>query len=116
MVDSADSTRFEEAKDELFGIISDEQMSKIPVLILANKQDISLASSPEVIIDKMCLSAIPATQPWTITACSATKGYGIREGLEVFSDLVKKSRVNQVKSPSKSKKTPKKTRSKSSKS
>ena len=108
VVDSADSTRFEEAKDELFGIISDEQMSKIPVLILANKQDISLASSPEVIIDKMCLSAIPACQPWTITACSATKGYGIKEGLESFSALVKQSRANQVKSPTKSKKTPSK--------
>ena len=91
VVDSADPDRFEEASDELFRIISEAHMSRIPLLILAAKQDLPRASSPEVIIREMRLRELPHYQAWTITACSAKNGEGITKGLEKFSALLEKS-------------------------
>ena len=39
VVDSADRARLEEAREELFGIMNDDQMRGVPAVIIANKQD-----------------------------------------------------------------------------
>jgi len=88
-VDSADASRFHEAKEELFGIIADEEMSQIPILVLANKQDISCAQSLHTVTEELGLNKIPEHQKWNIQPCSALKGEGIAEALQVFSQMVK---------------------------
>ena len=40
VVDSNDRERLREASDELFGILNSDEMRHVPVLILANKQDL----------------------------------------------------------------------------
>jgi len=40
VVDSSDRQRFEEAREELFGIVTAPDMEGVPVVILANKQDL----------------------------------------------------------------------------
>ena len=89
VVDSADPSRFPEAKEELFGIIADEQMSQIPILVLANKQDIACAQPLVTVIEEVGLKEIPEHQAWNIQPCSAIQGEGITEGLQVFSQMVK---------------------------
>mmetsp|Transcript_16221 Transcript_16221/g.25187 ORF Transcript_16221/g.25187 Transcript_16221/m.25187 type:complete len:147 (+) Transcript_16221:270-710(+) len=42
MVDSADSERFEEAKDELQRILKVDELADTPILILANKNDLQV--------------------------------------------------------------------------
>ena len=39
MVDSSDRARLDEARDELFGIVKTDQMRGVPVVVVANKQD-----------------------------------------------------------------------------
>ena len=39
VVDSSDRARMEEAKQELFGIVKSDQMRGVPVVVIANKQD-----------------------------------------------------------------------------
>lgn len=40
VLDSSDHERTAEARDELFGILDNEEMRGVPVLIIANKQDL----------------------------------------------------------------------------
>lgn len=40
MVDSADIERLPEAREELFGILNSDEMRNVPVVVLANKQDL----------------------------------------------------------------------------
>ena len=39
VVDSADRSRLDEAREELFGIVESDEMRGVPVVIIANKQD-----------------------------------------------------------------------------
>ena len=49
VLDSADSERFLEVREELHKILSDNELLKVPVLVMANKQDLPDA----VPIDKL---------------------------------------------------------------
>ncbi|ORX77533.1 ADP-ribosylation factor 6-like protein [Anaeromyces robustus] len=80
IVDSSDRNRIEEAGQELFKIIQDQEMSKVNVLVLANKQDIEGALSAEEIKTKMKLENIKDRQ-WCIFPCCAVTGEGLEEGL-----------------------------------
>lgn len=40
VVDSSDTHRLAEAKEELWGILEDDEMRGVPVVIMANKQDL----------------------------------------------------------------------------
>lgn len=40
MVDSSDHERMIEARDELFAILDTDEMRGVPVVVLANKQDL----------------------------------------------------------------------------
>jgi small GTP-binding protein len=40
VVDSNDQERIEEAREELHGILSAHDMSNVPIVVLANKQDL----------------------------------------------------------------------------
>ena len=40
MVDSADRERMGEAREELFGILESDEMRGVPVVVVANKQDL----------------------------------------------------------------------------
>ena len=49
VVDSADEARLEETGVELTKLLQDEKLAKVPVLILANKQDLATALQPDQI-------------------------------------------------------------------
>ena len=40
VVDSADRERMVEAREELFGILESDEMRGVPVVVIANKQDL----------------------------------------------------------------------------
>jgi len=44
LVDSADVERFEEAKEELDGILNNPDLKDVPVLVLANKIDVPVST------------------------------------------------------------------------
>ena len=47
VIDSADSRRMEETGIELSALLDEEKLAGVPLLILANKQDLAIAVSPD---------------------------------------------------------------------
>ncbi|CAK0839163.1 unnamed protein product, partial [Prorocentrum cordatum] len=47
IVDAADKTRFQEAKEELSGLLEDQALARVPFVVLGNKIDIPTAASEE---------------------------------------------------------------------
>merc|ERR1712211_166692 len=47
IVDAADRTRFQEAGEELSGLLSEESLSRVPFVVLGNKIDIPVAASED---------------------------------------------------------------------
>ena len=87
VVDSSDRERVAESTEELHSILSDDSMRRVPVVILANKQDLPNAMSPSEITERMCLRKI--TSPWHVQGTCASRGEGIFEGMDALSRLVK---------------------------
>ena len=81
MIDSADRRRIEETGLELNALIEEEKLAGIPVLILANKQDLINAMTPKDISEALQLTNI-RDRPWQIQACSAKTKDGLQEGIE----------------------------------
>jgi ADP-ribosylation factor 1/2 len=91
VVDCADTTRISEAREELQGILSSDEMTGAPLLVLANKQDLPNALNPARITDGLGLGAIRGRQ-WYVQATCATSGDGLYEGLEWLTNAVKNRR------------------------
>ena len=80
VIDSSDSERLEETGKELYNIIQQPELSGIPMIIYANKQDLNLALTVEEIMEQLGLEDI-CDRKWTIIACSALTKQGISSGL-----------------------------------
>jgi len=59
MVDSADPSKLEAAKQELHTLIEKPQLAGIPVLVLGNKNDLPKAMGVEDLIEALALKNIP---------------------------------------------------------
>lgn len=81
VVDSSDSSRFEEAAHELHRLMSEDEMRDAKVLVFANKQDLPNSVSASKLSDKLNLRSL-RHHNWYIQACCATSGEGIYEGLD----------------------------------
>lgn len=85
MVDSADKRRIDEAAEELTSLLEEEQLSGVPVLVYANKQDLLGAMKAEEIMKELELTSI--TDRWVhIEACSAKTGEGLESGMQKLMD------------------------------
>jgi small GTP-binding protein len=91
VVDSSDQERLKEARDELFGIITNESMSTVPVVIIANKSDLPTAIKPSELIQQLSLHSI-ARRRWYIQSACALTGDGIVEGMQQLSKMIKDKR------------------------
>jgi signal recognition particle receptor subunit beta len=60
------------------------------MLVFANKQDLQTALPPDEIMTLLELQSI-TNKPWSIFACVALKGDGVKEGIEwMVNNMVKK--------------------------
>ena len=75
VVDSSDEERLTECKDELFDLLNEEDLAKIPILVFANKQDLGFAKDAEEVMETLDLNQI-SNRKWNIQACSATTKEG----------------------------------------
>ncbi|XP_065904462.1 uncharacterized protein [Dysidea avara] len=89
VIDSADRSRFSEAKDELAWILESDEMVGVPLVILANKQDLPNAASTSEIMTKLELNSI-RNRPWYIQSTCAVSGDGVYEAMNELSSMVKK--------------------------
>ncbi|KAK7498927.1 hypothetical protein BaRGS_00009736 [Batillaria attramentaria] len=94
VVDSADRERLVESREELHNVLSSDEMRGVPVVVLANKQDLPGAASVSEVADKMELSKL-TSRKWHIHGTCATSGDGVYEGLKEMSRLVKEFKRSQ---------------------
>ncbi|OMO63286.1 Small GTPase superfamily, ARF/SAR type [Corchorus olitorius] len=63
------------------------ELANTPVLVFANKQDLSNAMTPTEIADKLGLHCL-GQRPWYIQGTSAHSGFGLYEGLDWLSNNI----------------------------
>ncbi|KAI9207586.1 CPS1 protein [Polychytrium aggregatum] len=81
VVDSADRDRIDEARVELFRIITDPEMEGVTLLVLANKQDLPGAMNPEELTEKLKLRTLDSNVVWYVHPTCAVTGNGLYDGL-----------------------------------
>ncbi|CAG9312014.1 unnamed protein product [Blepharisma stoltei] len=87
VVDSSDRDRIEDAKSDFQEILRQELLSGIPVLILANKQDLPGVMTVDEIKEKFELFLIRG-RSWYLQGCSMITNNGLSEGLEWLSRAI----------------------------
>ncbi|KAI9187775.1 ADP-ribosylation factor protein 3 [Blastocladiella emersonii ATCC 22665] len=81
VIDSSDKRRIEEAGLEFKQLLDEEKLAGVPVLVLANKQDLATALAPDAIASSLNLHSL-RDRTWQIQPCSAKSGDGVQEGME----------------------------------
>ena len=82
-----DHLEVDTAEAELLWLINEEGLRDLPLLILANKQDLSQALSAEELTQRLSLSDIPSSRPWRLQLCSVAQGTGLYEGLDWLAEV-----------------------------
>ena len=89
VVDAADSSRFQEAKETLEDVLSHPSLDPdAPMLIFANKQDLPGSNSSSQLARALDLTSIQR-RDWFIQSCTAPKGDGLYEGLDWLGKALK---------------------------
>uniref|UniRef100_A0A7S1SFR5 ADP-ribosylation factor n=1 Tax=Alexandrium catenella TaxID=2925 RepID=A0A7S1SFR5_ALECA len=87
VVDSADRDRVDDAREELWRMLQDEELNQAAVLVLANKQDLRGAMSTAEVSEKLGMPEFRRRQ-WHVQPACATTGEGLIEGLEWLSKVL----------------------------
>jgi len=93
VVDSTDKERVKESAEELHSILQDDNMRGVPVVIIANKQDLPNALSCSEMVQMLELSKLAATRnKWFIQGACATRGDGLFEAMKSMSEMIKENK------------------------
>ncbi|XP_072316916.1 ADP-ribosylation factor-like 4aa [Eucyclogobius newberryi] len=92
VVDSVDAERMEEAKTELHKIAKTLENQGVPILLLANKQDLRNALGLEEIEKLLALKELGPTTPWHLQPTCAIIGDGLQDGVERLHNMIQKRR------------------------
>ncbi|KYR01223.1 GTP-binding protein Sar1A [Tieghemostelium lacteum] len=96
LVDSSNSDRFEESKRELDALLSSDELSNVPFLILGNKVDIPGTPSEEKFRAALGLQQttgkgkvpLNGVRPIEVFMCSVVKKFGYAEGFRWISQYI----------------------------
>ncbi|KAH9494757.1 Arf GTPase arf1 [Bulinus truncatus] len=88
VLDSQNEARLAEVKHTLFNILNNPLLSAVPVVILANKQDLTGAMDISELVDRLELTNIKDRR-WLIQGTSAFTGAGVWESLKQMRRLIK---------------------------
>merc|ERR1712129_458912 len=98
LVDAADRTRFQEAKEELTRLLEEQSLAQVPFVILGNKIDVPVAASEDELRHALGLyshmtfgkdaKANSGVRPVEIFMCSVVKRMGYAEGFQWLGQLL----------------------------
>ena len=91
VVDSNNRDRIEDAGEELKKMLAEEELRDCAVLVMANKQDLNGALSPNDIADKMGMEQLKG-RSWFVQGTSAVTGQGLKEGLDWLNGVLLKKK------------------------
>ncbi|KAI6649071.1 ADP ribosylation factor 1 [Oopsacas minuta] len=92
LVDSSDASRLPEAKYELHNAYTSRELHQVPLLVLANKQDLPHAMTSEDIVTGLGLESLPH-QNYFVQPTSLTNGEGIEEGIKEMDKMLIQRRM-----------------------
>lgn len=78
-----------ESTEEFNELLKDEKLASVPVLVLANKQDLAGALKSSEVAELIGLVRLK-DRDWQIQACSALDGSGLQEAMDWICKCVKK--------------------------
>ena len=82
VVDSNDNTRLEEAKEELYNLMSNQFIKGASLLVYANKQDLPNGMTTAEVVDKLELRTKMRGVHWHVQGAIAVSGEGLYDGLD----------------------------------
>ncbi|NXS35722.1 ARL14 protein, partial [Pomatostomus ruficeps] len=82
VVDSSDKRRLEESRREFELILKNESIRNVPVVVLANKQDLPGALNAEEVTRRFKMQKFCSDRSWYVQPCCATSGEGLAEALQ----------------------------------
>ncbi|NWV02110.1 ARL11 protein, partial [Upupa epops] len=88
VLDSADTARLPEAVEALEETLSHPSMAGVPVLLLANKQEVPGALAPAELGERLQRGRL-AGHRWVLRGCSASTGQGLQEVLTILGLLLR---------------------------
>ncbi|KAI6661391.1 ADP-ribosylation factor 1 [Oopsacas minuta] len=91
VVDSTDSDRFADAGEEIKRILSHQEMRGVPVLVIANKQDLKTSLKPTDVKRKLDLNGIEGNSI-LVQGTSAVTGKGVKQGLKHIHKMIRQKR------------------------
>ncbi|NWU91605.1 ARL14 protein, partial [Upupa epops] len=89
VVDSSDKRRLEESKKEFELILKNELLKRVPVVVLANKQDLPGALNAEEITRRFHMQKYCSDRNWYVQPCCAVRGEGLSEALQRLTAFAK---------------------------
>lgn len=89
VVDSKDKTRMAEAKQELEKILGNNNLKGLPLIVLANKQDLPGAASAGDVAEILNLKEICGNRRWFLQTSSAKTGAGLEECFRMMAHFLK---------------------------
>ncbi|XP_012638226.1 ADP-ribosylation factor-like protein 14 [Microcebus murinus] len=89
VVDSTDQQRLEDSRREFEHILKNEHIKNVPVVLLANKQDMPGALTAKDITRMLRVKKLCSDRDWYVQPCCAITGDGLAEGFRKLIDFVK---------------------------
>ncbi|XP_052057846.1 uncharacterized protein LOC127698419 [Mytilus californianus] len=89
VVDSNDGDRLNEAKDILHRILNFDILKEVPLVVIANKQDLPNAISPSEIANVLNLHEV-RDRRWFINGASGTTGNGLNDSMRAMAEAIRK--------------------------
>ncbi|KGL91145.1 ADP-ribosylation factor-like 11, partial [Charadrius vociferus] len=88
VLDSTDTARLPEAAAALEEALSHPSMAGVPVLLLANKQEVPGALAPTELGERLARGQLVGRR-WVLQGCSAHTGEGLQEALAILGELLR---------------------------
>ncbi|XP_063775660.1 ADP-ribosylation factor-like protein 14 [Pseudophryne corroboree] len=96
VVDSTNKQTLDEAKKEFQFIVQNELIKNVPVVVLANKQDLPGALNADDITRKFNMKKHCSDRDWYVQPCCALSGQGLTEGFNKVTEFVKRSKEDAL--------------------
>ncbi|XP_044523641.1 ADP-ribosylation factor-like protein 14 [Gracilinanus agilis] len=96
VVDCVDHQHLEESRREFELILKNEHIRHVPVVLLANKQDLPGALTAEDITRKFHMKKHCGDRNWYVQPCCATSGKGLAQGFCKVTEFVKSRKSREA--------------------
>ncbi|XP_075720141.1 ADP-ribosylation factor-like protein 14 [Rhinoderma darwinii] len=96
VVDSTNKKALDESKKQFQLMLQNELIKNVPVVVLANKQDLPGALNADEITRKLNMKKYCCDRDWYVQPCCAITGQGLAEGFNKVTEFVKRSKEEAV--------------------